>query len=178
MKIIAYIGAGLVVLALLVLVIGALLPKAHVAGVRASYAAAPPRVYDAILDVERGTTWRSGLKKVEVLQLNPFRWRETADWGTITFVREEARPPELIATRIADEDQGFGGTWTYRIEPANGRTTLTITENGTVSNPLFRFMSRFVFGHYTSLETYARDLGKLFGETPQVERVTSVEAAH
>lgn len=178
MKIIGYILAALAVLVITVFVVGALLPKAHVAAVRARYKAPPESVYAAILDVERATRWRSGLQKVEVLQLNPFRWRETADWGTITFEREEARAPSLIATRIADEDQGFGGTWTYRIEPTDSTTMLTIIENGTVSNPLFRFMSRFVFGHYSSLETYARDLGKHFGETTEVERLNSADPAH
>lgn len=149
-----------------VFLVGFLLPRTHTAGVRATYRASPEKIYAAITDVERGTTWRSGIKKVDVLARNPLRWRETADWGTITFVRDEAVENAKIVHRIADEDQGFGGTWSYTLQPADdGRgTTVTIIENGTVSNPLFRFMSRFVFGHYTSLETYAQDLGKHLGE--------------
>ena len=55
---------------------------------------------------------------------------------------------------------------------AQGGSTVTITENGTVSNPLFRFMSKFVFGHYRSLETYARDLAKRFRDNAEPERVS------
>ena len=171
MKIIGYILAAIAVLVIVVFGIGFSLPETHVAAVRAEYQATPERIYAAIADVERGPTWRSGLEKVEVLRRDPLQWRETADWGTITFVRDEATQPSRIKTRIADESQGFGGTWTYEIGRGAGRSTLTITENGTVKNPIFRFMSRFVFGHYKSLETYANDLGKHLGESVAVRHV-------
>ncbi len=101
------------------------------------------------------------------------RWRETAEWGTFTFVRDEDVPPQRIVARIADESEGFGGTWTYELaaSPDQKRSTVTITENGTVSNPLFRFLSKFVFGHYTSLETYAQDLAKRFGGNAEPVRI-------
>lgn len=35
---------------------------------------------------------------------------------------------------------------------------------GWVANPLFRFLSRFVFGHYRTLESYARALGRRFNQ--------------
>jgi hypothetical protein len=113
------------------------------------------------------------LKKVEVLDREPLLWRETADWGEITFVRDEAVPPARIVSRIADESEGFGGTWTYAIaaSPNGDGSTLTITENGSVSNPLFRLMSKYVFGHYRSLETYARDIARRFRDTAEPERV-------
>ena len=43
-------------------------------------------------------------------------------------------------------------------------TRLKITENGTISNLLFRFMARFLFGYTATLETYLIDLGAEFGE--------------
>jgi uncharacterized protein YndB with AHSA1/START domain len=171
MRILSYILAGIAVLAMLIVIIGFALPKAHTAAVRAEFNADPQRIYAAIADVENGPRWRTGLQKVEVLSRDPVTWRETADWGTITFRREEAVPNQLLTARIADESEGFGGTWTYALAPSSNGTSLTITENGTVSNPLFRFMSKFVFGHYTSLETYASDLAKLLGEQPRVARV-------
>jgi uncharacterized protein YndB with AHSA1/START domain len=173
MKILAIIVAAIIGLILLVLIVGFTLPSAHVAIVRAQYRAPAERVFAAISDVESGPEWRTGLQKVEVLERQPLRWRETADWGTITFVQDELVPPARIVSRIADEDQGFGGTWTYEIaaSPGQGGSTLTITEQGTVSNPMFRFMSKFVFGHYRTLETYAGDLARRLGETAQPVRV-------
>jgi hypothetical protein len=173
MRIIKILAVVLVVLVILVFTIGFALPKAHVARVRTQYSASRDRVFAAIADVERYNRWRSGLEKVEVLERTPLRWRETADWGTLTFVREQEIEPVLIVTRIADEDQGFGGTWTYEIasSPDNQGSILTITENGTVSSPLFRIMSKFVFGHYRTLETYSRDLAKHLGETAEPARI-------
>lgn len=173
MRILLILAAAIVGLIALVLLVGFMLPSAHVAAVRTHYQAPAERVFAAVADVESGTAWRTGLQKVEVLAREPLRWRETADWGTMTFVRDEFVAPARIVARIADEDQGFGGTWTYQIttSPSTAGSTLTITENGTVSNPFFRFMSRFVFGHYRGLETYSRDLAKRLGETAEPVRV-------
>ena len=173
MKILFRILVGLLLLVVVVFAIGAALPKAHTAKVRTTINAPADSVYAAIADVERATSWRSGLQKVEVLNRNPMQWRETADWGAITFVRDEAVAPKRLVARIADESEGFGGTWTYEIaaSPDGKGSTVTITENGTVSNPLFRFLSKFVFGHYTSLETYARDLARRFGGDAEPVRV-------
>lgn len=52
----------------------------------------------------------------------------------------------------------FGGSWTYELTPVADGTRLRITENGEVYNPLFRFLSRFVFGHYASIDKFMADL--------------------
>lgn len=173
MKLLLIILGVLVVLIVIIVAVGFALPKAHTASVRTVIEAPPESLFAAISDVDGAPAWRTGLKKVEVLSRDPLLWRETADWGTITFVRAEAVAPSRVVSRIADESEGFGGTWTYEISPApaQGATSVTITENGTVSNPLFRVLSKFVFGHYTSLETYARDLAKRFGDDAVPERV-------
>jgi hypothetical protein len=56
--------------------------------------------------------------------------------------------------RIADPDLPFGGTWTYRLTPKGSGTRLAITEHGEVYNPLFRFVSRFVFGHTATVDRF------------------------
>lgn len=52
---------------------------------------------------------------------------------------------------------------------AESATTVTITENGEVSNILFRFMSRYIFGHTASIDTYLKALANHLGgsEMPQ-----------
>lgn len=168
------IGLGIIAVLILAIVgIGMALPRAHSATVRVRYGAPPELVYETIRDVGRGPEWRSGLQRVEVLSREgeAARWRETADWGTLTFERVVDEPQRRVVARIVDEGQGFGGTWTYEIEPAGTGSIVTITEDGLVDNPLYRFMTRFVMGYYASLETYARDLGHRLGEETQVERV-------
>ncbi|MBI4410578.1 MAG: hypothetical protein HY561_12770, partial [Gemmatimonadetes bacterium] len=85
--------------------------------------------------------------------------------------QEESQPPKRRVVRIADVSQGFGGRWIYELAASRTGTTLTITEEGEVYNPIFRFMSRFIFGQYRTLEQYARDLGKSFGEDVSPARV-------
>jgi len=69
-----------------------------------------------------------------------------------------------MVTRIRDTDLGYSGQWTYTLVPENGGTRVTITEDGEVSNVLFRFMSRYVFGMASTIDTYLRSLAKHFGE--------------
>jgi uncharacterized protein YndB with AHSA1/START domain len=172
MKILLGVVAALIGVMLIVTAIGLLLPRNHTAAVDVTYAASPDAVYATLTDISRAPEWRTGLQRVEVLSSpgEPVRWRETADWGTITFVREADEPGRRLVSRIAEAD-GFGGTWTYELDDAGAGTRLRITERGEVSNPLFRFMSRFVFGYYHNLETVAADLGTRLGETAAVRRV-------
>jgi len=160
--------AGLV---LLVAIAGSLIPKAHSATRRATFRRPAAEVWAAITDVEKFPTWRSDLKSVELLPDRDGRpaWREKGKNGTMTLERVEAKPPSKLVGRIADKNLPFGGTWTHVLTEAEGSTTLTITEDGEVYNPIFRFMARFVFGYAATMEKYLMDLGRKFGEevTPQ-----------
>lgn len=158
------IAGVLVGIVLVVVLMGTMLPRDHVASTSATIPAPPDSVWHAITDVAAAPQWRD-VKRVEILSRNgeAFRWREVSGFGPITFVQEEAVAPRRFVSRIADTDQGFGGTWTFEIEPAANASRVTITERGFVSNPLFRFMSRFVFGYHGAQESYLRALGKKFG---------------
>ena len=46
----------------------------------------------------------------------------------------------------------------------NGGTQVKITEEGDVSNVLFRFMSRYVFGHTATIDSYLAAIARHFGE--------------
>jgi uncharacterized protein YndB with AHSA1/START domain len=155
--------AGLV---LLMAIAGSLLPKGHSATRRATFRRPAAEVWAAITDVEKFPTWRSDLKSVERLPDREGRpaWREKGRNGAMTLEQVEARPPTKLIGRIADKNLPFGGTWTYDLAEKDGATTLAITEDGEVYNPIFRFLSRFVFGHAATMERYLRDLGRKFGE--------------
>ena len=156
------IGAVSIVVALIaaVFLVGALLPEAHVASRSARLPAAPDRVWAAITAVDDFPRWRADVRAVEVLDApaGARRWREhesadRRDRG-ITYDVVEAAAPRRLVTRIADPDLPFGGRWEYDLTPDDGGTRLTITERGEVYNPLFRFMSRFVFGHTATIDRY------------------------
>ncbi|NUR53434.1 MAG: hypothetical protein HOQ29_03225 [Acidobacteria bacterium] len=67
------------------------------------------------------------------------------------------RPSRLVA-RITDPSLPFGGTWTYRIAPGQAGSQLSITEDGAVYNVIFRFLSRFVFGHTATIDRFITQL--------------------
>ena len=79
-------------------------------------------------------------------------------FGDVPMRFERQEPPSLLVARVDGNDLPFGGTWTYRIAPAPGGSELTITEDGEVYNVIFRFMSRFVFGHYATMDAYIENL--------------------
>jgi hypothetical protein len=72
-------------------------------------------------------------------------------------------PPRRLIGRIADPSLPFGGSWTYDVVREGAGSRVMITEDGVVRNPVFRFMSRFVFGHHATQEAYLRALGRKFG---------------
>jgi uncharacterized protein YndB with AHSA1/START domain len=153
---------AVLVLVAIVVVVGWMLPVAHVASRSASLNASPETVWRTITDVDAFPAWRSGIRNVERL---PNRnggavWVEDGTDGRITLAVERSEPPHTLVTRIADPELPFGGTWTFTIMPAPNGCTLTITENGEVYNPVFRAMARFVFGYETTMATYLDELAR------------------
>jgi len=160
MRWLLYAALAVGVLVLLVVIVGALLPRQHTASRTARIALPPDALYALLTDVPRYPSWRAGLKGLE---RRPDRdgmpaWIEDTDGMKIPMRFEKMQPPSLIVARIDTADLPFGGTWTYRIAPAAGGSDLTITEDGEVSNVIFRFMSRFVFGHHATMDAFIRGL--------------------
>ena len=156
MKLLLIVGGLILALVVLVLVVGWLLPVKHQALQAATFSATPERVWQLITDIDSFPGWRGDVKGVTRL---PDRdghivWVEEGSNGRMKMEVDLSEPPQRLVTRIADPDLPFGGTWTYRISPASNGTTLTITEDGEVYNPIFRVMSRFVFGHEATMAAY------------------------
>jgi hypothetical protein len=132
MKIALIILGTLVVVIIVVALIGAMLPKAHTATRSALIRKQPRDVYAII--------------------------RELASTPEYEIVEDV--PPQRLVGRIADKSLPYGGSWTYVLEGAPEGTRLTITENGEVYNPIFRFLSKFVFGHTKTMDDYLASLQK------------------
>ena len=126
----------------LIAVIGALLPRRHLATRTAVYRQTPAELFAVIANFAAMPSWRSGLSGVEILPPNGGRasFREAAGRRPITYVVLENRPPEKLVLQIADEKLPFGGTWTYEVSPEAGGARLRITEDGEIRNALFRFL--------------------------------------
>lgn len=161
---------------LIIVAVGAMLPRDHVVTMTARIAAPQADVWSTITQVEGFTKWRPEVTRVEMLPatFHGGSWREHTKNGSISMAIEKPEPPNRLVTRILDGDLPYGGQWEYELA-ADGpnATRVTITERGWVSNPLFRFVSRFVMGHTATMDGYLRALGKHFGSEPTPTVVTS-----
>jgi hypothetical protein len=156
----------LLVVAWLVLrTIGARLPAEHRAEQQAIIAAGLPEVADRIRQLEAHPRWRRQLQQLVIVARDGdgIRYREETRQGAIAYrMRERADNPRFV-TEITDASLPFGGRWSYALQAEpDGRTRVTITEDGVVRDPLFRAMARYVFGHDATLKAYLRDLGASF----------------
>jgi len=171
MKYALYVLAALVALVLVIVAVGAMLPVKHTASRQVKLHQPPEKVFALINDPATFPAWRGKVKgskeiRVEILpaQNGHRMFRETGADGTILYEVMTVEPNKRLVTRIADPSLPFGGKWTYEILPAGDSTTLRITEDGEVYNPVFRFASRFIFGHSATIEQYLRDVARRFGE--------------
>jgi hypothetical protein len=135
--------ATLAALVVVIAVIGAMLPRDHVAS-RTLTTHRPPADLWALVS-------------------NP-AFAKDATGQDVAVETIESVPPNRLVTRIADPNQPFGGTWTFVIASSASGSTVTITENGWVSNVIFRFISRFVMGHHATMETYLKNVAKQLNE--------------
>lgn len=156
----------LIVLGVLVLVIaaaagvGAALPTAHVATRSARLSVSPEKLWAMVTDVSSYPSWRGDVDSVERLEAPGLKWREISGRDRITFESTILDAPSHFRTHIADKGLPFGGSWDYRIEPSGSGSTITITENGEVYNPIFRFVSRYVMGHTATIDRYMSALAR------------------
>jgi uncharacterized protein YndB with AHSA1/START domain len=159
--------AVVIVIIVVVIVAGMIISQAHVASRTARFSAPPEAVWKAVTDVQAYPTWRGDVKAIERLpdgRGGP-AWVEISRRGErLPLETVQSIPPRTFVARIADPNLPFGGTWTYEIAPADGGSTLTITERGEIYNPLFRFMTRFVFGYTATMEGYLQALGEKLGK--------------
>jgi len=146
MKWIAFLLLGLAALVVVVAIIGSMLPRNHVASRTMRVNRRPEDVWAAV-------TQAAGSSDVPVDVI-------------------ESRPPTRQVTRVKETEKKFGGTWTIVIAPTQppstgsgqAACTVTITEDGWVANPIFRFVSRFVIGHHATMDGILKRVAQAFDE--------------
>ena len=143
---IAYIAGGLVGLVLVMALVGLALPRDHVAARRTRLAKPPAEVWSAMVELAAKSE-----HPIEVV---------------------EERPHARRVTRIADDKLPYGGRWICELAPDGSGTLLTITEDGFIKNPVFRFLSKTVFSTASTIEKFMHDLGTQLGTPAVVEPAT------
>jgi hypothetical protein len=135
--------SGLAALVALAAIIGAMLPRNHVASRSLTLRRPPQEIWHVIMQATAASS--------------------------VPVDLVESDPPRRQVTRVKDTEKNFGGTWTITITPTASGGTLTITEEGWVGNPIFRFVSRYVMGHHATIDRMLKDVAKRFNEDPVLE---------
>ncbi len=159
-KVLAIMGICIAAAVAVVLVVGWSLPVAHRATRSVALKASADSVFSLISHPGAFPQWRGDVKSVDILPPDAGReqYRENGKSGEILYRVDSVVPNQRLVTRIADKSLPFGGTWTYDVIPQAESTTLQITEDGEVYNPVFRFVSRFVMGHTATIDRYLADV--------------------
>ena len=169
MKWVVIVVGGALALVALITLIGAFVPRDH----RATSTVVLHQPVDSVWRVVRDlggvpALWPEIKESVRLPDKNGHEvWRQKMSGWDIPLIVIESTAPQRLVTQIDTSAGGaFGGTWTYELTPDSGAgTKISVTEAGWIGNPIFRTLSRFVFGYYGSLDGYLKALGKRFGET-------------
>jgi len=170
MKWVLIVLGGLLGLVVLMALIGAFVSRDHRATSTVMLRQPTDSVWKVVRDLGNIPAWWPAMEKAERL---PDRdghevWRQKMSGFDVPIIVMESSPPRRLVTQIDPTAGGaFGGTWTYELTRDGAGTRIRVTEAGWISNPIFRFMSRFLFGYYGSLDKYLHALGTRFGETVQ-----------
>jgi len=138
------VGGGLVLLVAAIAAAGSMLPRTHTASRTLRVKRSPEEVWPVVLQATQASS-----VPVDVL---------------------ERDPPRRLVTRVTAAERNFGGTWTIVIAPVpstgsgHAGSTVTVTEDGWVANPIFRVVSRLVIGHHATMDALLTQVAKTFNE--------------
>jgi hypothetical protein len=157
---------AIAVAAVVMIVIGMMLPKAHVASRMIHLNQPAETVWATVTDFANWTDWNTRITSMVRMddQDGCEVWNMKSSFGDMPSAIVERVAPSRLVTKIADPKLPFGGTWTWRIEPDADGCTVRITEDGEIYNPFFRFMSRYIFGYDGTMKGFLLALGQKYGE--------------
>jgi hypothetical protein len=150
---------------------GRSLPREHVVISTVTLVAPADSVWKVIRNIGATPTWLDGVGSATRVSGNRETWDQTM--GSSGKIRIEIRgetPGRRLVTEIVNNEQDdFGGTWTYDVVAGGAGTEVTITEEGWVEAPLFRVVMK-VRGVHRTVDNYLRSLAGHFGESASPRR--------
>ena len=142
--------------------VGWLRPADHTAACRAVLRTQPEEVWKRVAAIEEWPEWVSAF---ESIRPRPDRdghpaYEVATEFGDAELVVEER--DEGGAMRTFLDGGSFRGRWTWELVEVPAGSQLTITERGTVDNPLLRGLMMFTDPH-ASMRGFLEDLGRELG---------------
>jgi uncharacterized protein YndB with AHSA1/START domain len=146
------------------------LPEAHQLARAARYHHPMADVWAAVLDLEKAPEWRTDLAGME--RQADVRghevWRELPrSGGPVTFETVELLKDRRQVRCVIDQGGPYGGCITAELIRRDDGAIVTLAEHLTVHSALFRY-THTVAGRRAALDAWLTDLGRRFGETPEI----------
>ncbi len=136
-------------------------PEDHEVSRSATYARPADQVFDVITAFADLAEWRRDVDSVTTSPGGKFV--EHGPDGDLEFhVLESRRPRRLEAEVVGSQD--LGGIWTFELSAEGTGTRLTLTERGTLHDPITRVLSHYLGRRRAVLDRYLVDLGTRLGE--------------
>ncbi|MEX2181307.1 MAG: SRPBCC domain-containing protein [Gemmatimonadaceae bacterium] len=150
---------------------GRSLPREHLVSSTIVLVAPADSVWRVIRNFEATPAWWSDLKSARRVAGQRETWeQDMGSAGTIRIAVTSETPGRRLVTTILNDDQDdWGGTWTYDIVATGPGTEVTVTENGWVERPLYRVVMN-LRGVHRTVEGYLRSLSAHFGEVANPRR--------
>ncbi len=152
-------------------ILGGRLPADHTATASALIPASQQRTWQLLTDLPAQTSWRSGLRAIELLPDSNGHpcWREVSNTISLPLCVTSDQPPRHRVVTIADPKLPVAGTWTYNLVPQSpNQTRLTVTEHTTTGPALWRFVGHYITGEDTTLHRLLADLTQA-AQTPPAQ---------
>lgn len=173
LKIVLWILGALAGFVALVAITGFFLPREHHVSRSLKLVKTPPDVvWAAISNHAEDPTWRGDVAATTRLTdaHGHAVWQDQFKNGQrMSYETVESIPNQKLVRLIVDSGGPFGGTWTYSLKPEGAGTRITITEDGWVSNPIFKVVGKFIIGYHSTLETCLKNLAAKLGENGRPE---------
>lgn len=141
---------------------GMSLPEGHVAVVSREIWVAPDVVFARLIAFEEHPKWRSDVKSVTYSKVDQRMVVKSGGEERTYRITTLDAPRRLVTEIEGGRELGFGGTWTFELEPAGSGTKVKITERGQVYSPMFRVMGKLFFSPEKTATQYLADLAKSF----------------
>ncbi len=156
----AIIAVGLIIgMVAVVWIIGATLPRKHTVSVSKRFETPAETLFKAAIDIDGWPKWRSGVDEVIHLDGPGFRAETISGDDRLAFDFDVDFKQLRMTSNIITEDIPFGGEWIIQVEAiAPKQSRITITENGFVDPPIWRFFSKFLIGHKRTAQQFLDDL--------------------
>lgn len=170
--------AGTVVFILLTVhLLGRNLPPEHVAHGEIVLSADQSRVFGILADVANLPAWSpvTGVQPLKPDDQGRERWTMCQGRHAFEITILERTPSTRLVHQLRDERNIFGGTWTISLStPTSNQTRVTITEQGWIRVPIFRFIMAKFLDPSANLRAHLDALAKHVGQQTTSRRIDAV----